>query len=87
VAEVVTDPQVFLLELPDFVDNAGGLHHMADSGSRAHLEGKYGPLVVPVFRSALDGHRASQGLPADELARIDEHFTEITTRITSTYHS
>jgi (p)ppGpp synthase/HD superfamily hydrolase len=80
VAEVVADAQAFLVKFADFVDNAGSLRHMADGRRRARLAKKYVPLV-PVFRSALDAHRASLSLGREGLARIDKHLAAIAARI------
>jgi hypothetical protein len=78
VAEVIADPQVFLVKLADFVDNAGSLRYLVDDARRFRLERKYAPLV-PVFRSAFEAHRASLPVGADGLARIGRHLTGLET--------
>lgn len=78
VTEIVADPQVFLVKLADFVDNAGSVRYLVDEDRRVRLERKYAPLV-PVFRAAFDAHRASLPVGADGLARIGRHLTGLGT--------
>ncbi|MGH9210633.1 MAG: HD domain-containing protein [Acidimicrobiales bacterium] len=82
VAEVVADPQVFMVKFADFVDNAGSLRHMTDSERRSRLARKYAPLV-PAFRSALHRHRGTLPVPPDGQRQIDQHLAATADWLTS----
>jgi hypothetical protein len=58
VREIVTNPEVFLVKFPDWVDNAVGLRHNVQAGNEsmiAHLASKYEPMC-DIFESAMDEH-------------------------------
>lgn len=72
VAEVIADPQVLLVKLADFVDNAGSVRYLDDEVRRARLARKYAPLV-PAFRAALASHGPALPVDPDGLGRIERH--------------
>lgn len=76
VAEVIADPQVFLVKLADFVDNAGSVRYLDDEARRARLARKYAPLV-PTFRAALASHGHALPLGPDGLGRVERHLDGI----------
>lgn len=82
VEEVIADPQVFLVKVADFIDNAGSLHHMVDTGRRARLERKYRPLL-PALGAALERHQPLLGLADDGPEQIAAHLDAIECRTSS----
>lgn len=69
VADVITDPKVFLVKYADFIDNAGSVQYLDDEVKRAKLQAKYAPLV-PIFVAALEANRDKLGLPDDGVSTI-----------------
>ena len=80
VADVIIDPEVFLVKFVDFVDNAGGLTFMSDDDGRARRARKYAPLTE-VFSQALEAHAAELPINAAGLEQIRKHLATIETRL------
>lgn len=81
VAEVITDPKVFLVKFADFVDNAGSVKYLPDEAKRTKLAVKYAP-VVAVFTSALHADRDRLDLPQSGLDAIDARLAALTISLT-----
>lgn len=81
VAEVITDPKVFLVKFADFVDNAGSVQYLEDKTKRTKLAAKYAP-VVAVFASALHANRDGLELPPQGLHAIDARLNKLTKSLT-----
>lgn len=67
--EIFSSPEVFMVKLVDYFDNAGGLHHAANEAElkmAIRQAEKYLPLI-DVFRGALDHH---DNLPLYQGSRV-----------------
>ncbi|OZF48323.1 hypothetical protein CH293_18620 [Rhodococcus sp. 14-2470-1b] len=78
VADVITDPKVFLVKYADFIDNAGSVQYLQDNAKRAKLQAKYVPLV-PTFLSALAVNKRELELPDDGVAAINARLVALST--------
>lgn len=85
VADVITDPKVFLVKFADFVDNAGSVQYLDDEAKRAKLAAKYAP-AVEVFVSALNANRTLLGLYQSGLDDIDARLKTLSTSLTMLGH-
>jgi hypothetical protein len=83
VALVVRDPRAFLVKLSDFIDNAGSLHHVADSETRKRLRDKYVP-VVEVFLEARAQLRDELNLTVEGQKRLDARLERLARALDST---
>lgn len=80
VADAVADPQVYLVKLADFVDNAGSLDALSDASKRDRLIAKYSPLVS-VFESGLRTHGSELCLRGSGTAAIEDQLRRISARL------
>ncbi|WP_037139001.1 HD domain-containing protein [Rhodococcoides fascians] len=76
VADVITDPNVFLVKYADFIDNAGSVQYLQDDAKRAKLQAKYAPLV-PIFTNALDGLTTALDLNPNGLTVIEAKLSRL----------
>ncbi|MDJ0412072.1 HD domain-containing protein [Rhodococcoides fascians] len=82
VADVIKDPNVFLVKFADFVDNAGSVQYLEDEAKRTKLAAKYAP-VVDVFIAALNANRSLLGLDQSGLDDIDARLKALSTSLTA----
>ncbi|MDV6304454.1 MULTISPECIES: HD domain-containing protein [Rhodococcus] len=82
VADVIKDPNVFLVKFADFVDNAGSVQYLDDEAKRTKLAAKYAP-VVEVFVSAFNGKRGLLGLTQSGNDAVDARLKALSASLTA----
>nr|WP_296779089.1 HD domain-containing protein [Rhodococcus sp. (in: high G+C Gram-positive bacteria)] len=82
VANVITDPKVFLVKFADFVDNAGSVQYLADEAKRTKLQKKYAPLV-PIFAEALKADKDAFGIHQDGIDAIESKLGRLMATLTT----
>lgn len=80
VADVITDPKIYLVKYADFVDNAGSVQYLDDEAKRSKLKAKYAPLV-PIFVSALEANRDKLGQSDAAIAAIEQKLAKLSTTL------